>query len=225
MVASRLNPRSTAYEPDLYSLEKVEPARRQSVEKEFFGKLIDDQAARALEAVCTRRAAGRTPEHRVMLSHFLMSLRARHPDAVKRAREDGPAELRPHLALDPEQLLTVCDTAPTRRSCVPCAEMCSWIASTEQSVDRRPSTFTAPTRRMERLSRSFEAPPERRACPNLCAGLGLCTRLGLNRVQISRKPQLLDRLLSRFRTSAIQGGRASQTGSKAVFRCVDVPYF
>lgn len=103
VVVSRLNPRSAGFEPELYSLEKVEPTRRQAVEKEFFGRMIDDRAAVPLDAIVTRGELALTPENRVIVSHFLMSLRARHPDAVKRAKEDGPGELRRHLERNPEQ--------------------------------------------------------------------------------------------------------------------------
>lgn len=103
LVVNRLNPRSTGFEPELYSLEKVDPSRRQAVEKEFFGKMIDDRAAVPLDAIVTHGNLGLTAVHRGILSHFLMSLRARHPDAVKRAKGDGAGELRRHLERDPEE--------------------------------------------------------------------------------------------------------------------------
>lgn len=103
LIVSRLSPRSTGFEPELYSLDRVEPSMRQAVEKEFFGKMIDDRAAIPLDVMVTRGHLGLTLTDRVILSHFLMSLRARHPDGVKRARDEGPAELRRHLELHPEE--------------------------------------------------------------------------------------------------------------------------
>ncbi|MBS0377137.1 MAG: DUF4238 domain-containing protein [Proteobacteria bacterium] len=103
VIVSRLSPRSTGFERGLYTLDRVEPATRQAVETEFFNKQIDDRAAVALESVMTRGSRELTEVNRVVLSHFLMSLRARHPDSVKRAREEGAAELRRHLELSPEE--------------------------------------------------------------------------------------------------------------------------
>jgi hypothetical protein len=103
IVVSRRNPRGTGFEPELYALDAVEPSRRQAVEKEFFGKMIDDRAAAALDILFSQGLAAVTDEHRVILSHFLMSLRARHPDAVRRVKEEGPVELRRHLELNPEE--------------------------------------------------------------------------------------------------------------------------
>ena len=48
VVNSRLSPRSTGFEPELYSLAGVDGLKRQAIETEFFSKQIDNRAALVL---------------------------------------------------------------------------------------------------------------------------------------------------------------------------------
>jgi Protein of unknown function (DUF4238) len=78
-------------------------SKRQTIEKDFFSKQIDDRAAPVLHQIVEQGVTDLTAEQRVIFSHFLMSLRARHPGAVQQARDQGAAELRRHLELNPEE--------------------------------------------------------------------------------------------------------------------------
>jgi hypothetical protein len=103
VVNSRLSPRSTGFEPELYSLAGVDGLKRQAIETEFFSKQIDNRAALVLMELVDQRVGYLSDADRVIFSHFLMSLRARHPGAVEKARRDGAVELRRHLDLNPEE--------------------------------------------------------------------------------------------------------------------------
>jgi Protein of unknown function (DUF4238) len=103
VVVSRLRPRSTGFEPELYSLASVDDSKRQTLEKDFFSRQIDDRAAPVLSELVEQRVGSLTNEQRVIFSHFLMSLRARHPGAVQKGRIKGAQELRRHLERNPEE--------------------------------------------------------------------------------------------------------------------------
>jgi hypothetical protein len=103
VVNSRLSPRSTGFEPELYSLAGVDGLKRQAIETEFFSKQIDNRAALVLMELVDQRVGYLSDADRVIFSHFLISLRARHPGAVEKARRDGAVELRRHLDLNPEE--------------------------------------------------------------------------------------------------------------------------
>jgi hypothetical protein len=89
VVTSRLSPRSTGFERELYPLAGVDGLKRQAIETEFFSKQIDNHAAPVLMELVDQRVGYLSDADRVIFSHFLMSLRAGHPGAVEKARRDG----------------------------------------------------------------------------------------------------------------------------------------
>lgn len=81
--SSRLAPRSTAYENDLYALTMSEVAgmKQQAVETVFLQRL-DDLAARVLHKMSATGFADLTPEDRCVWVYFIMSLLSRTPEVV-----------------------------------------------------------------------------------------------------------------------------------------------
>ena len=106
VVTSQLNPRSTAFEPNLYALEQVPPEKRHAIENELMSR-IDACAALIAQKIFDGDFAKLTVEERSDFTRFLLSLRARHPDAVDLARAKGLEGVTAALARDPEEYLAV----------------------------------------------------------------------------------------------------------------------
>jgi Protein of unknown function (DUF4238) len=89
--------------PNLYSLEKVAPRRRQLLESGFMTRHIDTPAADIVAKMLSGQFANLTHVERCNFARFLLSLRARHPDAVALVRKQGRLELMAALSRDPEE--------------------------------------------------------------------------------------------------------------------------
>jgi hypothetical protein len=109
VVASELKPRSTAFETNLYAYHAVPPEKRHAIENEFMSPKIDAPAALIVEKILKGRFTELTIDERSDFTRFVLSLRARHPDAVAIARAHGTEALTAALARDPEEYLAVRD--------------------------------------------------------------------------------------------------------------------
>jgi Protein of unknown function (DUF4238) len=107
VVTSELKPRSTAFEPDLYSYEGVSGEQRGEIETSFMTPRIDTPAALIVQKIVAGGFTALTTEERSDFTRFVMSLRARHPDAVALALTEGERQLRAALARDPEEYQAV----------------------------------------------------------------------------------------------------------------------
>jgi uncharacterized protein DUF4238 len=105
VVTSELSPRSTAFEPDLYSYEGVSAENRHAIEANFMTPHIDTPAASIVQKIVDGGLTGLTTDERSHFTRFVLSLRARHPDAVAMARTEGGLQLTASLARDPEEYL------------------------------------------------------------------------------------------------------------------------
>jgi hypothetical protein len=103
IVTSERNPKGTGFEPNLYAFEEVPSERRHVLEADFFGPHIDSRAAPVLKKMLDGQFMAVTADERSDFTRFLLSLRARHPDAVALARTRGVEEISAHLARDPHE--------------------------------------------------------------------------------------------------------------------------
>jgi hypothetical protein len=106
VVTSPQRPKGTAFEENLYSLEGIEPERRHIIEAQFMTR-IDTPAAEIVRKILSGGFANLTVSERSDFARFLLSLRARHPDAIALVREKGPEHLTAALALNPDDYVSV----------------------------------------------------------------------------------------------------------------------
>lgn len=105
LVTHRVKPKETAFEKNLYALEKVAPEHRQVIEKNFFANEIDDRAA-PLHARLLAGEIGRfSQSDRDAWTHFIMAQRLRVPEIVKDLRGSASAQLRTLLDGDQKEFL------------------------------------------------------------------------------------------------------------------------
>lgn len=99
---SRLNPRSTGFEPDLYTFRGVPAGKDVAIETKFMASVIDGRAAPVLRRILCGNVGALNPVERLSFCRFLLSLGARHPDAVATAKATAAQQLRETLtdALD-----------------------------------------------------------------------------------------------------------------------------
>ena len=102
IATSTLNPRSTAFEPNLYTYEQVPPEKRNAIENDFMGR-IDAAAALIVQKMLNGGLPNLAVEERSDFTRFLLSLRARHPDAVALMKVKGQEGLIAALERDPEE--------------------------------------------------------------------------------------------------------------------------
>ena len=107
ILQSRVKPTETAFENRLYSYEKVPVAQRQELEKNFFGKEVDDKAAPVLAKLCEGDVTDLSAEERNYWTRFLIASRLRVPEIVNDIRKAGPAELRRSLTEDHDEYLAI----------------------------------------------------------------------------------------------------------------------
>jgi len=107
VITSSLSPKSTAYETNLYAYEQVLPEKRHAIENAFMTPGIDTPAALVVQKILDGGFPQLTVDERSNFTRFLMSLRARHPDAVALARIKGEEALMAAIARDPEEYLAV----------------------------------------------------------------------------------------------------------------------
>ncbi len=101
---SRLTPKYTGYEEDLYALSKpvVAGIDKQAIEKQLLMR-IDNSAARVRLMLEGQGLRGLSVEDRMDWARFLMSLRLRQPAIVDELRQGAAEHLRKSLAAQPEQ--------------------------------------------------------------------------------------------------------------------------
>ena len=102
IVTSTLNPRSTAFEPNLYTYEQVPPEKRNAIENDFISR-IDTAASLIVQKMLNGGLPNLTVQERSDFTRFLLSLRARHPDAVALMKAKGQEDLIAALERDPEE--------------------------------------------------------------------------------------------------------------------------
>ncbi len=102
VIVKRYAPSAVGKQQDLYSLELLPPGDAQVIESDFLQR-VDDYAARAFQKVFAEGADRISPKERSDITLFLLSLRVRHPDAVKMMRTLGTSELIAELDRDPEE--------------------------------------------------------------------------------------------------------------------------
>lgn len=109
--SSRLSPKSTGYEDDLYALTTSEVAgmKQQAVETDFLQRL-DDLAAKVLQKMATTGFADLPSEDRCVWVYFIMSLRSRTPEVVSQLHTEGSNSLKDSLDERPEEYEAISET-------------------------------------------------------------------------------------------------------------------
>jgi hypothetical protein len=102
VVASRIAPANTGFEPGLYRLEGYQREVMNAVEKEYMAKVVDEPASRALKVIIDGDYSKMTPELQVVWTRFLMSLIYRTPHMVSYITKEAEANLRNNFQLNPE---------------------------------------------------------------------------------------------------------------------------
>jgi hypothetical protein len=103
VVTSRRNPKGTGYETNLYSLDQVPSAGKHVIEKNFMTPGIDTPASLVAAKILAGGFEKLSSDERSDFSRFILSLRARHPDAVALVKEVGHKALITELERDPEE--------------------------------------------------------------------------------------------------------------------------
>lgn len=88
LVNSRISPKGTAYEVNLYSMEEVLLEKKQEIEK-FINAEIDAPASSTLNKIFQDGVQGLSAEEKYHWAKFLVSLRVRHPKSIETAKMDG----------------------------------------------------------------------------------------------------------------------------------------
>jgi hypothetical protein len=101
--ASPNAPKNTGFEPYLYSLDGYPEEQQQVIEEQFFARVVDDPAARALQVLIAGDPSKLTDESRVAWTRFLMAARARSPDVVKKIQSQGRKDMEKALLRDPQE--------------------------------------------------------------------------------------------------------------------------
>lgn len=120
VVSVRQAPAGVGYRRDLYSLEGWPAESVTAIERQYMGPVVDDPAAKALEALVARDEGLLTPELRVAWVRFLMSLRVRIPQSVAAVADEWKARIPEAIAANPE------DYEAIRRPGDP-ATMLEWV--------------------------------------------------------------------------------------------------
>ncbi len=100
VVASRISPEHTAYEPYLYTLDGYPPDQQQAIEKHFMGPAVDGPGSEAFRVLIGRDNSKLTPELRSAWTRFLMAIRVRNPETVARIGKMARQLLERNLLLD-----------------------------------------------------------------------------------------------------------------------------
>lgn len=86
-------PKEIGYKRSIYSLEGVPADKRNSIERDFMGPVVDDPAARALRLMLREEEGDFTFDMRAAWTRFLMSLLVRLPPLLAKIEVDGAATL------------------------------------------------------------------------------------------------------------------------------------
>ncbi len=112
MPSSRLSPKSTAYEEDLYSLSQsiVGGVEKQEIETTFLQNL-DSNAAQVLVKMHTNGLSSLTHDDLRYWVHFVISLKARTPEAAHIIKSRGSKHLETSLDDKPHEYEAIADTS------------------------------------------------------------------------------------------------------------------
>ena len=103
VVGSRRGLDHTGYEDGLYSLNTSNADNKQIIETHFMAPVIDNRAAFALKNMVDQNGRNLSSDDALAIAHFLLSLRARHPEAISYVKEKGTETLLKELQRDPEE--------------------------------------------------------------------------------------------------------------------------
>ena len=95
-------PAGVGYRRDLYRLEGWPAESVTAIERKYMGPVVDDPAAKALDALIARDERLFTPDVRTAWVRFLMSLRVRTPQSVAAVADEWKKRLPEAIAADPE---------------------------------------------------------------------------------------------------------------------------
>jgi hypothetical protein len=101
-MTSERNPRGSGFEPDLYTYE-VSREKRHTIETDFMTPGIDTPAALIMQKILSGEFCELTLAERPDFARFVLSLRARHPDAVALVKAKGLEAITSALDRDPEE--------------------------------------------------------------------------------------------------------------------------
>jgi len=103
VVTSGRNPRGTGFESNLYTYDQVSGEKRHTIETDFMTPRIDTPAALIVQKILNGEFCKLTLDERWDFAYFILSLRARHPDAVALANAKGLEAITSALARDPDE--------------------------------------------------------------------------------------------------------------------------
>lgn len=103
-LSSRISPKNTGYENNLYSLKKVAPENLQLVEK-FLNKEFDSPASNLFKKIESSGINSFSHEEKELFARFLFSLRFRGASYLKKIKKDGKALLCQKIEEEKENLL------------------------------------------------------------------------------------------------------------------------
>lgn len=106
VVISKLTPEYTAFERKLYTLEQI-PSEKRHVIENYFMSPLDTQAALIVQKILNGGFTSLNVDERSNFTRFILSLRARHPNAVALAKERGREAVMAALSRDPEEYAAV----------------------------------------------------------------------------------------------------------------------
>jgi hypothetical protein len=120
VAASRFKAKGVAKARHLYSMQRSHPEPDVQVEKEFFGRHVDDPAAVVHAKMLASGVSGLSPEEKQVWSPFLISLILRGPTMIQHIRRRGREVLEVGLDRSPEEYIAVRgdEPAPTLRDWV-----------------------------------------------------------------------------------------------------------
>jgi hypothetical protein len=107
VVAGRIAPANTGYEPGLYRLEGYQPEFINAVEKEYMAKVVDEPASRAINVILGGDYSKITPQLQVAWTRFLMSLLFRTPNMIDYITKEAERNFRSNLQSSPEDYESV----------------------------------------------------------------------------------------------------------------------
>lgn len=101
--STRLTPKGTGFERNLYALHGTVPDQRHIIETTFFTPMIDTPASAVLPKLLGGSVSTITDAERSVMTRYVLSLRARHPDAVAFTKRSGAPYFIDELRKDPEE--------------------------------------------------------------------------------------------------------------------------
>jgi hypothetical protein len=114
VVASRIAPSNTGYEPFLYTHHGVKPDRQQAIEREYMSPWVDDPGSRALRLFMEGASEKFTEKIKSDWTRFLMAMRLRDPHSLREITASAKEVLKKTLSVpdDPEYLAVKDESDP-----------------------------------------------------------------------------------------------------------------